>query len=189
MFEWISSIDCTLIFLCSGENVCVSMFDSLALVFHTKFDSYGREPKVIVATGLNPKIVGGRRFKFQNFGCIHTYYRQMHGSLYLFWTWYLLFFLLFVRSFIFECYFRHTSLLWLWDSCSEKTVWHVRLMILFRVTQVFEIGRRATLNFLIWWMYLLCFSFQLTRSWSSPRRIYFKGGSCAEDWTNDHLRA
>uniref|UniRef100_A0A0D3AA10 Nucleic acid-binding protein n=1 Tax=Brassica oleracea var. oleracea TaxID=109376 RepID=A0A0D3AA10_BRAOL len=45
-----------------GENVCVSMFDSLALVFHTKFDSYGREPKVIVATGLNPKIVGGLLF-------------------------------------------------------------------------------------------------------------------------------
>ncbi|XP_048601816.1 uncharacterized protein LOC125580762 isoform X1 [Brassica napus] len=62
MFERISSIDCTLIFLCSGENVCVSMFDSLALVFHTKFDSYGREPKVIVATGLNPKIVGGLLF-------------------------------------------------------------------------------------------------------------------------------
>ncbi|CAN6917435.1 unnamed protein product [Brassica oleracea] len=66
MFERISSIDCTLIFLCSGENVCVSMFDSLALVFHTKFDSYGREPKVIVATGLNPKIVGGRRLLFLN---------------------------------------------------------------------------------------------------------------------------
>ncbi|RID68697.1 hypothetical protein BRARA_C00840 [Brassica rapa] len=43
----------------SGENVCVSMFDSLALAFHTKFDSYGREPKVIIATGVNPKIVGG----------------------------------------------------------------------------------------------------------------------------------
>ncbi|CAF2075329.1 unnamed protein product [Brassica napus] len=66
MFERISSIDCTLIFLCSGENVCVSMFDSLALVFHTKFDSYGREPKVIVATCLNPKIVGGRRLLFLN---------------------------------------------------------------------------------------------------------------------------
>nr|VDC81641.1 unnamed protein product [Brassica rapa] len=46
----------------SGENVCVSMFDSLALAFHTKFDSYGREPKVIIATGVNPKIVGGRLF-------------------------------------------------------------------------------------------------------------------------------
>lgn len=87
MFERITSIDCTLIFLCSGENVCVSMFDSLALAFHTKFDSYGREPKVIIATGVNPKIVGGRRFL-----CIHTYNRQMHGRLYLFWTWYLLFF-------------------------------------------------------------------------------------------------
>ncbi|WZZ27763.1 hypothetical protein YC2023_011164 [Brassica napus] len=53
---------CDAPFSIRGENVCVSMFDSLALVFHTKFDSYGREPKVIVATGLNPKIVGGLLF-------------------------------------------------------------------------------------------------------------------------------
>ncbi|CAN6877173.1 unnamed protein product [Brassica oleracea] len=46
----------------SGENVCVSMFDSLALAFHTKLDSYGREPRVVIATSVNPKIVGGRLF-------------------------------------------------------------------------------------------------------------------------------
>uniref|UniRef100_M4CL55 DUF223 domain-containing protein n=1 Tax=Brassica campestris TaxID=3711 RepID=M4CL55_BRACM len=39
-----------------GESV--SMFDSMALAFHTKFDSYGKEPKVIIATSVNPKIVG-----------------------------------------------------------------------------------------------------------------------------------
>ncbi|CDY17062.1 BnaA08g04260D [Brassica napus] len=27
-------------------SVCVSMFDSLALAFHSKFDSYGREPRI-----------------------------------------------------------------------------------------------------------------------------------------------
>ena len=85
-FYRISSIDFTFFFLCNGENVCVSMFDSLALAFHTKFDSYGREPKIIIATSLNPKIVGVDVFMFLNFGCIHTYIRQMHGSLYLFWT-------------------------------------------------------------------------------------------------------
>ncbi|KAL0678784.1 hypothetical protein Bca4012_006765 [Brassica carinata] len=42
----------------TGENVCVSMFDSLALAFHTKLDSYGREPRVVIATSVNPKIVG-----------------------------------------------------------------------------------------------------------------------------------
>ncbi|KAH0863478.1 hypothetical protein HID58_080689 [Brassica napus] len=42
----------------SGENVCVSMFDSLALAFHTKLDSYGREPRVVIATSVNPKVVG-----------------------------------------------------------------------------------------------------------------------------------
>ncbi|WZZ58096.1 probable replication factor A 73 kDa subunit [Brassica napus] len=46
----------------SGENVCVSMFDSMALAFHAKLDSYGREPKVIIVTSVNPKIVGGRLF-------------------------------------------------------------------------------------------------------------------------------
>nr|VDD30039.1 unnamed protein product [Brassica oleracea] len=46
----------------SGENVCVSMFDSLALVFHTKLDSYGRKPRVVIATSVNPKIVGGHLF-------------------------------------------------------------------------------------------------------------------------------
>ncbi|CAN6972347.1 unnamed protein product [Brassica rapa subsp. trilocularis] len=28
-------------------SVCVSMFDSLALAFHSKFDSYGREPRIV----------------------------------------------------------------------------------------------------------------------------------------------
>ncbi|CAH8320550.1 unnamed protein product [Eruca vesicaria subsp. sativa] len=46
----------------SGENVCVSMFDSMALRFHTKFDSYEKEPRVVIATSINPKIVGGRMF-------------------------------------------------------------------------------------------------------------------------------
>ncbi|WZZ79650.1 hypothetical protein YC2023_100222 [Brassica napus] len=46
----------------SGENVCVSMFDSLALAFHTKLDSYGREPRVVIATRVNHKIVEGRLF-------------------------------------------------------------------------------------------------------------------------------
>ncbi|CAN6866259.1 unnamed protein product [Brassica oleracea] len=46
----------------SGENVCVSMFDSLALAFHTKLDSYGRKPRVVIATSVNPKIVGGHLF-------------------------------------------------------------------------------------------------------------------------------
>ncbi|WZZ42742.1 hypothetical protein YC2023_039001 [Brassica napus] len=43
----------------SGESVCVSLFDYMALAFHTKFDSYGKEPRIVLATGLNPKIVGG----------------------------------------------------------------------------------------------------------------------------------
>lgn len=51
----------------SGENVFVSMFDSMALAFHTKFDSYGREPKVLIVTGVNPKIVGGMRFSVSSF--------------------------------------------------------------------------------------------------------------------------
>ncbi|WZZ82643.1 hypothetical protein YC2023_103215 [Brassica napus] len=35
------------------------MFDYLALAFHKKIDSYGKEPKIVLATNINPKIVGG----------------------------------------------------------------------------------------------------------------------------------
>ncbi|XP_013603059.1 uncharacterized protein LOC106370527 isoform X2 [Brassica napus] len=41
-------------------NFCVRLFDSLALAFHSKFDSYGREPRIILVTSVNPKIVAGR---------------------------------------------------------------------------------------------------------------------------------
>ncbi|KAF3551203.1 hypothetical protein DY000_02003366 [Brassica cretica] len=34
------------------------MFDSMALAFHSKFESYGKEPKIVLATSVNPKIVG-----------------------------------------------------------------------------------------------------------------------------------
>lgn len=44
-----------------GVNVCVSMFDSLALAFHSKFDGYGREPMIVLVTAINPKIVSGKR--------------------------------------------------------------------------------------------------------------------------------
>ncbi|KAL0696929.1 hypothetical protein Bca4012_064109 [Brassica carinata] len=45
----------------AGEvDVCVSMFDSLALAFHSKFDGFGREPKIVLVTAINPKIVSGR---------------------------------------------------------------------------------------------------------------------------------
>ena len=33
---------------CSDVNVCVSLFDSLAVAFHTKLDGYGREPRIVL---------------------------------------------------------------------------------------------------------------------------------------------
>ncbi|XP_018512353.1 uncharacterized protein LOC103854065 isoform X2 [Brassica rapa] len=42
----------------SGDNVCVSMFDSMALAFHSKLESCGKESKIVLATSVNPKIVG-----------------------------------------------------------------------------------------------------------------------------------
>ncbi|CAN6851887.1 unnamed protein product [Brassica oleracea] len=55
----------------SGDNVCVSLFDSMALAFHNKFDAYGKEPKVVLATSVNPKIVGDKRYIyiFWQFSC------------------------------------------------------------------------------------------------------------------------
>ncbi|KAG2329998.1 hypothetical protein Bca52824_001178 [Brassica carinata] len=45
-----------------NADVCVSLFDSLALAFHNKFDVYGREPKIVLVTGINPKIVSGKLY-------------------------------------------------------------------------------------------------------------------------------
>ena len=41
-------------------NVCVSMFDDRAVTFQTKFDEHISEPKVILFTSINPKVVGGK---------------------------------------------------------------------------------------------------------------------------------
>ncbi|CAF1904530.1 unnamed protein product [Brassica napus] len=46
----------------SGTVVCVSLFDSLAPAFHSKLDSYEREPKIVLVTGVNPKIVAGKLY-------------------------------------------------------------------------------------------------------------------------------
>ncbi|KAH0857596.1 hypothetical protein HID58_085857 [Brassica napus] len=43
-------------------NVCVSMFDDRAVTFQTKFDKHSSEPKVILFTNINPKVVGGKLF-------------------------------------------------------------------------------------------------------------------------------
>ncbi|CAG7861826.1 unnamed protein product [Brassica rapa] len=41
------------------STIRVSLFDSLALAFHSKLDCYGREPRIVIATGINPKMVAG----------------------------------------------------------------------------------------------------------------------------------
>ncbi|KAL0649360.1 hypothetical protein Bca4012_092051 [Brassica carinata] len=50
--------------LCLGRDatVCVSMFDSLAQAFHNKLDGYGKEQRIVVATGVNPKMVSGKLY-------------------------------------------------------------------------------------------------------------------------------
>ncbi|KAL0663886.1 hypothetical protein Bca4012_100723 [Brassica carinata] len=37
-------------------------FDDLTFAFHNKLESYGSEPKVVLVTSINPKVVGGRLF-------------------------------------------------------------------------------------------------------------------------------
>ncbi|CAN6841293.1 unnamed protein product, partial [Brassica oleracea] len=46
--------------VCRDTTVCVSLFDSLALSFHSKLDGYGREPRFVLAAGINPKMVAGK---------------------------------------------------------------------------------------------------------------------------------
>ncbi|XP_013613788.1 PREDICTED: uncharacterized protein LOC106319950 [Brassica oleracea var. oleracea] len=54
-------------------NVCVSMFDDRAVTFQTKFDEHISEPKVILFTSINPKVVGGKLF-LNATSCTHFYF-------------------------------------------------------------------------------------------------------------------
>ncbi|CAN6875523.1 unnamed protein product [Brassica oleracea] len=53
----ISSSSPELIHVNQDTTVCVSLFDCLALAFHSKLDGYRREPRFVLATGINPKMV------------------------------------------------------------------------------------------------------------------------------------
>ncbi|XP_013623948.1 PREDICTED: uncharacterized protein LOC106329885 [Brassica oleracea var. oleracea] len=43
-------------------SVTMSMFDSQPVKLHNKLESMGGDPRVLVATSINPKIVGGHLF-------------------------------------------------------------------------------------------------------------------------------
>nr|VDD33264.1 unnamed protein product [Brassica oleracea] len=49
------------------------MFDDRAVTFQTKFDEHISEPKVILFTSINPKVVGGKLFLNATFGT-HFYF-------------------------------------------------------------------------------------------------------------------
>ncbi|KAF3530095.1 hypothetical protein DY000_02042509 [Brassica cretica] len=46
----------------SDETVTLSFFDSQAVAFHKQLEAMRVDPKVMVVTSINPKIVGGRLF-------------------------------------------------------------------------------------------------------------------------------
>lgn len=45
--------------MCSDVAVTLSLFDAQAVSFHKKLEDMTHDPKVIVATSINPKMVGG----------------------------------------------------------------------------------------------------------------------------------
>lgn len=45
--------------MCSEETVTLSLFDSQAVAFHRQLEAIRDDPRVIVATIINPKMVGG----------------------------------------------------------------------------------------------------------------------------------
>lgn len=47
------------ILICSDETVILSLFDTQAVAFHRQLESLRTDPKVVVATSINPKMVGG----------------------------------------------------------------------------------------------------------------------------------
>ncbi|KAG2243940.1 hypothetical protein Bca52824_094225 [Brassica carinata] len=71
----ISGAQCVMLNLRLGRDkaVCVSIFDSLALAFHSKLDGYKREPRIVVVTAVNPKLVSGKIVCYHvvdNFFCL-----------------------------------------------------------------------------------------------------------------------
>ncbi|KAF2565680.1 hypothetical protein F2Q68_00024907 [Brassica cretica] len=54
-------------------SVTLSLFDAQAVSFHQKLEGMRVDPKVIVATNINPKMVGGRLFLNATSGT-HVYY-------------------------------------------------------------------------------------------------------------------
>ncbi|CAN7015621.1 unnamed protein product [Brassica rapa subsp. trilocularis] len=54
-------------------SVTLSLFDAQAVSFHQKLGGMRGDPKVIVATSINPKMVGGRLFLNATSG-MHVYY-------------------------------------------------------------------------------------------------------------------
>ena len=45
--------------ICSDESVTLSLFDCQAVSFHKKIESMRDDPKVVVDTNINPKMIGG----------------------------------------------------------------------------------------------------------------------------------
>ena len=45
--------------ICSDVSVTLSLFDCQAVLFHKKLEGMRDDPKVIVATNINPKMIGG----------------------------------------------------------------------------------------------------------------------------------
>ncbi|CAF1930177.1 unnamed protein product [Brassica oleracea] len=57
----------------SDETVTLSFFDSQAVTFHNQLEAMSVDPKVMVVTSINPKIVGGRLFLNATSGT-HVYF-------------------------------------------------------------------------------------------------------------------
>ncbi|KAJ4885473.1 Uncharacterized protein Rs2_35566 [Raphanus sativus] len=63
----------------SDETVTLSLFDSQAVAFHRELESMRVDPKVIVETSINPKMVGGRLFLNATSGT-HVYFDKETDS-------------------------------------------------------------------------------------------------------------
>ncbi|KAF8096726.1 hypothetical protein N665_0303s0049 [Sinapis alba] len=64
----------------SGVSVTLSMFEAQALVFHTKLEDFGCDPRVVVATTVNPRIVGGRLFLNATSGTLIFFDKETHAG-------------------------------------------------------------------------------------------------------------
>ena len=89
-----------------GQLIRISLFDSHAVKIHNQLETMRGDPRVVVATSVDPKMVGCKKPNWSYMASCIMFAKTFNPySSY--------------RSSVFECHFRHTHILWQGNNCRE----------------------------------------------------------------------